>query len=424
MLNVTFFVRGGNKNARQDAELTIYCQLAMESEGRDTPFSTRITVPAQYWWTQYEPITNTNRTDKWIHESYYLAENVNHKLREIARKIQGIYDALDVFYEGEKVTFSHIRRHYDPNSNKIIRDKQSKAAVTLGQTYDEFLKAKKTENAIRQGTLKTYTSRIQNIYQWCGESLRIDKIRHRHIEELHEWLVECKNEDGTQKFCRNYRNKHLTLFRDIVGYAVKKEYIESMPIVSLNLKYDDDKPPQYLLPAQRNALLEISTPSLEKQRDIAQFLMYTGFSYIDFLELRDEHLLHGKCWKKQRHKSSIFSLPILLPKAKEIIDKYGSVNKIPRMDNSDFNKDLKHMSHIAGIANDLLHPLRASDFRETFASMLENEFMFEGRVVMVMMGHTNQRQLNSYSRLMPERIMYELDIWKKRVGFDEEKMSV
>ncbi len=82
------------------------------------------------------------------------------------------------------------------------------------------------------------------------------------------------------------------------------------------------------------------------------------------------------------------------------------------------------MSHIAGIADDLLHPLRASDFRETFASMLENEFMFEGRVVMVMMGHTNQRQLNSYSRLMPERIMYELDIWKKRVGFDEAKMFV
>jgi integrase len=109
-------------------------------------------------------------------------------------------------------------------------------------------------------------------------------------------------------------------------------------------------------------------------------------------------------------------MPILLPEAKAIIEKYGSIEKLPRYDASDLNKDLKHLAHCAGIAKDLQHPLRISDFRETFASMLENEFMLEPRIVQVMIGHTNPRQIQSYSRLMPERILYELDQWRRRTG--------
>jgi hypothetical protein len=35
-----------------------------------------------------------------------------------------------------------------------------------------------------------------------------------------------------------------------------------------------------------------------------------------------------------------------------------------------------------------------------------------------MMGHTNPRQIQSYSRLMPARILYELEQWKRRTGME------
>jgi hypothetical protein len=137
-----------------------------------------------------------------------------------------------------------------------------------------------------------------------------------------------------------------------------------MPLVALELSYESNKPSQYLLPQQREKLLTVEAPALVRARDIAQFLMYTGFSWIDYTNLKSEHLMDDKCWRVQRQKTDVWSMPILLPEAKAIIDKYGSIEKLPRPNDSDLNKELKYLAEFAGIAKDLLHPLRISDFRE------------------------------------------------------------
>ena len=62
------------------------------------------------------------------------------------------------------------------------------------------------------------------------------------------------------------------------------------------------------------------------------------------------------------------------------------------------------MAEVAGIQ----YALKTSDFRDTFACMMENEYMIEKRTLMYMMGHTNERQLTNYSAVMPARILYEL----------------
>jgi site-specific recombinase XerD len=412
MLSVHFFLRNVEKSTNDDAELTIYCILGFESAKRDTPFSTKITVPKRYWWTN---TTQESAQDNWVHPDYYQAESINVRLREITRKIHSIYDVIELLYPDEQITYSHIRRHYDPDSVKIVKAIEPKVSPTIEQIYLEFLEEKQRRIGIKELTQKSYRSRINNIYAFFGRSKRINAIRHKDLDMFEQWLIEQKNELGEPRFCRNYRNKHLTLVYDLVGFAVKKDYLQAMPLVALELRYDPIKPPQYLLPEQREALMAVDVPSLRKAQDIAQFLMHTGFSWVDYKKLHSGHLL-GKCWRVQRNKSDIWSMPILLPEAKAIIEKYGSIEKLPRYDASDLNKDLKHLAHCAGIAKDLQHPLRISDFRETFASMLENEFMLEPRIVQVMIGHTNPRQIQSYSRLMPERILYELDQWKRRTG--------
>ena len=412
MLSVHFFLRNSEKVSNVDAELTIYCILCFEGLPRDTPFSTKILVPKRYWWTS---TSQESAQNNWVHQDYYQAESVNRKLREISRKIHSIYDVIELLYPDEPITYNHIRRHYDPDSAKIVKATQRKTAPSIERVYTEFLEHKIQKRGIKELTQKSYRSRINNIYEYFGKNKHIDAIRHRDLDKFEQWLMTQQNKDGSFKFCRNYRNKHLTLVFDLVAFAVKKEYLDAMPLVSLELKYDPDKPPQYLLPAQRAALQAVDIPSLEKAKDIAQFLMHTGFSWIDYINLKSEHLM-GKCWRVKRQKSDTWSMPILLDEAQAIIEKYGSIEALPRPDDSDLNKELKHLASIAKIDKDLEHPLRISDFRETFASMLENEFMFEQRVVQVMMGHKNARQIQSYSRLMPSRVLYELEQWKKRVG--------
>ncbi len=413
MLSVHFFLRNVEKTKNDDAELTIYCILGFECSKRDTPFSTKLSIPKRYWWTN---TSQESPQGNWVSSDYYQAANINLKLREITRKLHSIYDVIDLLYPDEVITYDHIRRHYDPNSSKIVKAVNRKTVPTMEQIYHMFFEEKQIRKGIKELTQKSYRSRMNNIFQFFSRKRGIDTIRHRDLDLFEKWLVEQRNEKGEPRFCRNYRNKHLTLVFDLVSFAVKKDYLQAMPLVALELSYESNKPPQYLLPQQRERLLTVEAPSLVKARDIAQFLMYTGFSWIDYMNLKSEHLMDDKCWRVQRQKTEVWSMPILLPEAKAIIDKYGSIEKLPRPDDSDLNKELKHLAEFAGIAKDLLHPLRISDFRETFASMLENEFMLEQRVIQVMMGHTNPRQIQSYSRLMPARILYELEQWKRRTG--------
>jgi integrase len=387
----------------------------LEDQPRDTAFSLKLRVPKKYWWTY---MGKASAEGKWVDSEYYNADFVNKKLRETEQTLRNIYDVLELRYPDEPITYKNIRCHYDPDSSKIVKAVTRKIAPSLEQIYEKFFEEKVRRKGIKELTQKSYRSRMNNIFQFFSRKRGIDTIRHRDLDLFEKWLIEQKNEKGEPRFCRNYRNKHLTLVYDLVSFAVKKDYLQAMPLVALELSYDSSKPPQYLLPHQREVLLTINAPSLQRAQDIAQFLMYTGFSWIDYRNLKSEHLMDDKCWRVQRQKTEVWSMPLLLPEAKAIIDKYGSIENLPKPDDSDLNKELKHLAEFAGIAKDLLHPLRISDFRETFASMLENEFMLEQRVIQVMMGHTNPRQIQSYSRIMPTRILYELEQWKRRTGME------
>jgi site-specific recombinase XerD len=411
LLNVNFFLRGAESCSHAD-ELTISCQLSIEAQPRDTPFSTRLRVQKHYWWTS-EPNRKTP-SGQWVLPGHYNEEYLNRQLIKIEQAFRNIYDVLPLLYPNEPITYEMLRSHYDPESSKIVKATQRNTPKkpTLKQLYTDLLAVKIKKHNISINTQKTYRSRMNNIEAFF-KNKRIDEIRHRDVEAFEMYLIDQKDEHGNTLYCRNYRNKHLTLLKHIVEFAVKKEIIQASPIVGLDLQYDEDKPPQYLLPNQRKALFAVDVANLQRAKDIAIFLIHTGFSYVDYLELNSSHLI-GKGWKKQRHKTKVWSLPPLLPEAQAIIKKYGSIEALPRPDASDLNKELKFLATFAGIEKNLLHPLCISDFRETFASMMENEYMLEGRVVQAMMGHKNARQLQSYSRLMPERVLYELELSIKK----------
>ena len=150
-----------------------------------------------------------------------------------------------------------------------------------------------------------------------------------------------------------------------------------------------------------------------KIRDISIFLWSTGLSYTDYCSLSEKNIIifEGTPWiKKSRKKSKIYSLVPIFPDAAEIIEKYGSISQLPKPHISDYNKELKFLGDIVGINEESVgFDLSSSVFRETFCSILENEYMIEDRTIMFMMGHKTKKQRNRYSHIMPARMKYELE---------------
>jgi integrase len=385
MFKINFYLRGAEK-AKADTTCSIYYQLEIEGRNRDTPVSTRLKVPKRYW--KNSRVTST----------YIWAEHINNNLDQIARSYKDIYAGLSI--QNQSVTYHELREHFDPISNNV----KQKPKKSFFDTFDAMVAAKKLD----AGTQRNYSIRRKNLQIFFNQinipHPLITDIKYKHIEQLIKKYEDVWGND--------HLNKHAQAIKQTLEYALKNEYIKFNPIGKLSLKNSEIKPPKYLTPDLRQKINGINYPSLTKIKDISIFLWNTGLSYTDYLSLNSLNITHtedGLWFKKQRGKSKIFSLIPILEEAAAIIEKYGTVEALPRPDLSDFNKELKYLGDFTGINQTTVGwNLSSSVFRETFCSIMENEFMLDERTVMFMMGHRTRKQVNNYSHVMPSRIAFEL----------------
>ncbi len=412
MLKVHFFLRDGEKNITPDKALTINYQLEIEGQERDTAISSRIKIPHKFWWNYSKnkldaPPINKDGKQQWVIPSYYEAEEINERLNQMREVLKDVFKSLQTFSD-ETPSYHQIRERFDPKTRQAKKIITPKFLEVLNEMIDHLEKKKKRN----EGTIRNYRVREKNITQFLKEcystKILITELKHRHIEQLQEWMSEKKNYDGSQQFGQDHRNKHATCMKQSLEFAVNNEYLQNLPVAKLGLTYSPDKPPAYLALEHRQIIANCAAHSIQKVKDVAVFLMHTGFSYTDYLSLTHEHL-QGACWKKQRDKSEVFSLPPLLPQAAAVIRKYGSIEALPKMDLSDMNKALKHLGDFCNINEKTVgFNLSTSVFRETFASMMENEFMFPRNTIKFLMGHKTEKQLKNYSSVQTGRILHEL----------------
>jgi integrase len=387
MLKVHFFLRNA-VSASNSTKCSIYCQIEIVGQKRDTPYSTGIRIEKKYW--MQGRVKNT----------HHLSQYYNDMLEEIERGWCSIYPSLA--HKHGTVTYGLLKKQHHNTKNFINETK------TLIACMNELILAHTPK--ITANTLKTYHTRQRNITEYLKKSgltnILISEVKYSFVKNLMSYL-EKKN-----TMAIDHINKHAVFIKQILDYAVNLEYLTTNPITRLHLRYSPIKPPKYLNQDLRKQLSSVNLPSLEKTKDIAIFLMHTGFSYTDYLSLNSSHLIaspEGLCFKKARDKSNVFSLPPLLKEAEQIIIKYKSIENLPKFNLADINKKLKILGDIAGINTETVgFNLSTSVFRETFSSMMENEYLLPTRTIMFMMGHTNARQLNNYSSVMPQKILREI----------------
>ncbi|XJR90459.1 tyrosine-type recombinase/integrase [Elizabethkingia anophelis] len=215
-------------------------------------------------------------------------------------------------------------------------------------------------------------------------------------------------------------NKSLQRLKKVIKQAVINKYMESDP-------FEEHKPKKVIskivfLTQSELDLLEtkdFASEALNKVKDCYLFCCYTGLAYREMFELTKEDLVikpDGTMWiyKKREKTERNFSVPLILPKALEIISKYKSESDyiLPRISNQSFNRLLKEICFSLNITKNLTHHTA----RKTFAStvLLNNDIPIE--VVSKLLGHTKISTTQEYyAELMPEKLSEQLIKLKNRL---------
>ncbi|TWP22512.1 site-specific integrase [Apibacter muscae] len=215
-------------------------------------------------------------------------------------------------------------------------------------------------------------------------------------------------------------NKSLQRFKKVVKQAVIQKYLESNPFV-------EHKPKKvypkiiFLTQEELNSLENHTFQSdvLNKVKDCYLFCCYTGLAYKEMFELRKEDLIikpDGTTWiyKKREKTGRNFFVPLILPKALEVIEKYSSESEylLPRVSNQYFNRLLKEIASALEISKNLTHHTG----RKTFAStvLLNNDIPIE--VISKLLGHSKITTTQEYyTELMPEKLSEQLNKLKSKL---------
>ena len=208
-------------------------------------------------------------------------------------------------------------------------------------------------------------------------------------------------------------NKTIQRFKRIVKEAFSDKIINRDPFLLHKYK-KVQKEVVFLTVEELNAMENhaFSQNRLERVRDSFVFCCYTGLAYYEMANLTMKNVVKefdNQLWIKTTRKKTSKSISIpLLPKAKEIIDKYSYLNQeelLPNISNQRFNSFLKEIAIIVGIDKRVTHHTA----RKTFAStvLLFNDVPME--IVSELLGHSNMTITQAhYGKVVQKKVSVEM----------------
>jgi integrase len=164
----------------------------------------------------------------------------------------------------------------------------------------------------------------------------------------------------------------------------------------------------------------VKTPEMEQVRDVFVFCCFTGLSYVDVRNLREEHIqrsFDGQLWVlTKRQKTNIQSNVRLLSIPQQIIEKYrgkcpnGFLLPVP--DNFRGNEKLRKIGKECGIATKVTFHLA----RHTFATTVTLAKGVPIESVSKMLGHTNVNTTQIYARIVDKKVSNDMEILSQKLG--------
>lgn len=232
----------------------------------------------------------------------------------------------------------------------------------------------------------------------------------KFITELDSYM---KLHDGLK---RNAIVKNMQQLRGVIKNCLQNGWIEKDPFMRYSFKMDDTER-GYLTLQELKVIEEVKLLNvrLDNVRDVFVFCCYTGLAYADVSKLSKIHFEEGPdsiTWiKLNRTKSKSRSVIPLLPRAREILEKYKDFAKsnpnktmLPIISNQNLNKYLKEVAVLCGINKRVSVHLA----RHTFATTVTLERGIDIMTVSKMLGHKNLRTTQVYSKVTELKIAEDM----------------
>ena len=269
-----------------------------------------------------------------------------------------------------------------------------------------------------EGTLKHYRTLMARLIEF-GEMKRWQDVTAENLTRFDMWLHQRKNINGDRIGDAGVYKYHKCL-KALLNRAYKFGKIDGNPYDRLKgqFKRGEKENVEYLTEDEMRKFEAMMLPegsALAIAHDLFIFQMYTGLPYSDMQAFDiNGYKWDGHRWNHigKRIKTGVPYVSSLLPPALRVLEKYDM--SIPKMNNADYNHQLKALGVMAGIKTRLHSHLA----RHTFATyMLRNGVKIEN--VSKMLGHTNITQTQRYAKVLAQSVHDDFDMIAEKLKKDK-----
>ncbi|HBR12675.1 MAG TPA: integrase [Chryseobacterium sp.] len=392
------FVIAKNRT-RNDGSAPLLCRLTYIEMRKQ--FATGIFINPKNWDSKRQLTKPPNDENTYINNQLSLIKNKINQAFLLLQVKEEPFDVNDIYnqYAGKTLAKEYgIIEYYQIYLERL---KKLVGIEIKQQTWDKFSYIKEDVSDF-----------IKDYYKKSDMKLR--DLDFNFISEF-EYYSKTKLEHKQVTI-----NKALQRLKKVVKQSVINGYLAKNP-------FEEHKPKKvypkiiFLTQTELDKLenYNFQSEAFNKVKDSYLFCCYTGLAYREMFELKKDDLItkpDGTIWifKKREKTERNFSVPLVLPKALEIIEKYSSESEflLPRITNQFFNRILKEIAGVVEINKNLTHHTA----RKTFAStvLLNNNVPME--VVSKLLGHTKITTTQEYyAELMPEKLSEQLKILRKKL---------
>lgn len=387
-MDICFWCRKNDATSKS-GKASIYCTITVNGI-ECVPFSTNVRVVAAKWNTK----AKTTKDE--------FQDIVRQELNEVESKLRRI--KLDLEDSADIVTAELIKSTYLSLRAAAIKPVKKKKEIRFFELFRIHINEKAQLGAKGQ-TQENNLVMYNNIYKYFKSvgkpNIRLKEIDFEVIEQFSFYMRTVR------KISINHTNTHISIIRKILDMAVIRKIILSNPIAPLKLKYSDNFDPKGL-DIQEVEKIESVQPKSDFEEiviDIFLFLCGTGIDYCDYIKLTNDNLREKKgkyLLRHERQKTDTYTTdeisegnPILKPCAVRILEKYGSIDKLPKVKNlQNINRAIQVVAKRLEIK---LH-LTTKRGRKTFSNISVNKDKHTDEQTAYQLGHSSTKQLKHYRK--------------------------
>ena len=348
-------------------------------------------------------------------------EPSNGKPKDINKysEIQGVIDKLKSI--GLELERNGLLKH----PSQITEAFKGKPILGLNflETFFEFIEHQESQvltGNLAQGTMKNYYTTQRYLIRFVKEEYRrkdipMNMFDRRFVDRLSAWLT--VNTVSTN----NGRKKHFERIKRFVTVQMDYGFIKDSPFRGFIIQTKEN-PRTYLTEEELIDIreLDLGKSNLAITRDMFLFMCNTGLAFSDLIkiDLNDiTHEINGKMLNGVRQKTNVSFLVPITSEAEQIIEKYKnhkiSIEKgtlLPVFTNQVFNDHLKIIAKRVGLTKNLSSHVA----RHTFATLALTSGVPQVTIQRVL-GHTDQRMTQHYSRLIDKKLVADMKAFKKMI---------